>query len=68
MDLRTVAGNGIQPSVLREAGAADCDMLIACAAQDEANLVACKVAKTLFNVPPRLRAFARRSSSRARSR
>ncbi|MBC7993593.1 MAG: Trk system potassium transporter TrkA [Rhizobacter sp.] len=51
LDLRTVVGNGIQPSVLREAGAPDCDMLIACAAQDEANLVVCKVAKAVFNVP-----------------
>lgn len=51
LDLRTVVGNGIQPSVLQEAGAADCDMLIACAAQDESNLVVCKVAKAVFNVP-----------------
>jgi trk system potassium uptake protein TrkA len=51
LDLRTVVGNGIQPSVLQEAGAPDCDMLIACAALDEANLVVCKVAKSVFNVP-----------------
>ena len=51
LDLRTVAGNGIQPSVLKEAGAEDTDMLIACAPNDETNLVACKVAKELFNVP-----------------
>jgi trk system potassium uptake protein len=51
LDLRGVAGNGIQPSVLREAGIQDADMLIACAPQDETNLVACKVAHDLFNVP-----------------
>ena len=51
MDLRGVVGNGIQPSVLKDAGAQDTDMLIACAPQDETNLVACKVAKDLFNVP-----------------
>ena len=51
LDLRTVTGNGIQPSVLRDAGADDADMLIACAAQDETNLVVCKVAHDLFNVP-----------------
>ena len=39
LDLRGVAGNGIQPSVLEEAGAKDCDMLIACAPLDETNLV-----------------------------
>jgi trk system potassium uptake protein len=50
-DLRGVVGNGIQPSVLREAGAQDADMLIACAASDESNLVVCKVAHDVFNVP-----------------
>lgn len=51
LDLRGVVGNGIQPSVLQEAGARDADMLIACAAADEANLVVCKVAHDVFNVP-----------------
>jgi trk system potassium uptake protein TrkA len=50
-DLRGVVGNGIQPSVLREAGAQDADMVIACAAADESNLVVCKVAHDVFNVP-----------------
>ena len=51
MDLRGVIGNGIQPSVLKEAGIEDADMLIACAPQDETNLVACKVAKDVYGVP-----------------
>jgi trk system potassium uptake protein TrkA len=51
LDLRGVVGNGIQPSVLEEAGARDADMVIACAAADEANLVVCKVAHDVFNVP-----------------
>lgn len=51
MDLRGVAGNGIQPSVLREAGIEDADMFISCAPADETNLVACKVAHDVFNVP-----------------
>ncbi len=51
LDLRGVVGNGIQPSVLEEAGVQDTDMLISCAPSDETNLVACKVAKDLFNVP-----------------
>ncbi|MFY9514354.1 MAG: Trk system potassium transporter TrkA [Rubrivivax sp.] len=51
LDLRGVVGNGIQPSVLEEAGIADADMLISCAPQDETNLVACKVAHDRFNVP-----------------
>ncbi|WP_088281137.1 Trk system potassium transporter TrkA [Ideonella sp. A 288] len=51
LDLRGVAGNGIQPSVLEAAGARDADMLIACAPADETNLVVCKVAHDLFNIP-----------------
>ena len=50
-DLRGVVGNGIDPSVLAEAGANDTDLLIACAAQDETNLVCCKVAQVMFNIP-----------------
>jgi len=53
-DLRGVVGNGIEPAVLAEAGARDTDLLIACAAQDETNLVCCKVAQMLFNVPTRI--------------
>jgi trk system potassium uptake protein len=51
LDLRGVVGNGIQPSVLGDAGIADADMFIACAPMDETNLAACKVAHDLFSVP-----------------
>ena len=54
MDLRGVVGNGIQPSVLREAGAEDADMLIACAPLDETNLVACKIAHDVFRIQTRV--------------
>ena len=54
LDLRGVVGNGIQPSVLRDAGAEDADMLIACAPMDETNLVACKVAQEVFRIPTRI--------------
>jgi trk system potassium uptake protein TrkA len=50
LDLRGVAGNAIQPSVLHDAGAQDCDLLIACAPLDETNLSVCKLAHDLFNV------------------
>ena len=54
LDLRGVVGSGMDPKVLAEAGARDTDLLIACAAQDETNLVCCKVAQMLFNVPTRM--------------
>lgn len=50
LDLRGVTGNAIQPSVLREASAEDCDLLIACAPMDETNLAVCKIAHDLFNI------------------
>jgi trk system potassium uptake protein TrkA len=54
MDLRGVVGNGIQPSVLRDAGAEDADMLIACTPLDETNLVACKIAHDQFRIQTRI--------------
>jgi trk system potassium uptake protein TrkA len=53
-DLRGLVGNATLPSVLREAGAPDADMLIAVTASDETNLVACKIAADLYNVPTRI--------------
>lgn len=53
-DLRVVQGDGIQVSVLESAGADDTDLFIACAASDAANLVACKIAREVFNVPRRI--------------
>jgi len=54
LDLSTIAGNGTHPPVLEQAGAPDADMLIATAARDETNLVACQIAARLFNVPMRI--------------
>jgi len=50
LDLRGVAGDGVQPSVQRRAGAADADLFIACASMDETNLAACKVARNVFGI------------------
>jgi len=54
LDLRTVVGNAASPSVLRDAGAADADMIIAVTQSDQTNLVACKLAHSVFNVPTRI--------------
>ena len=53
-DLRTVTGNAILPSTLRDAGLADADLLIALTQSDQTNLVACKLAQSVFNVPTRI--------------
>jgi trk system potassium uptake protein TrkA len=53
-DLRTVRGHAAHPSILKQAGAEDADMLVAVTQNDETNLVACRIASTLFNVPTRI--------------
>ena len=47
LDVMAVSGNGSAVSVLREAGASESDLLIACTAQDELNLMCCMFAKKL---------------------
>lgn len=54
LDLRTIVGNASHPSVLTQAGADDADILLAVTGSDEINLVACKLAKSLFNTPTRI--------------
>ena len=50
-DIKTIHGNASSPSVLNQAEVNDCDILIATTASDEVNLVACHLAKKMFNVP-----------------
>ncbi|GBG03197.1 potassium transporter inner membrane associated protein [Azospira sp. I13] len=54
LDLRTICGNAALPSVLADAGLDDADLLIAVTQSDQTNLVACKIAKSRFNVPTRI--------------
>jgi trk system potassium uptake protein len=54
LDLRTVTGSASHPSVLIEAGIEDADLLVAVTQSDEINLVACRLAARLFNVPRRI--------------
>src|SRR3954470_20626735 len=54
LDLRTLMGSASHPSVLKDAGIEDADMVIAVTQDDETNLVACKLAQQLFNVPTRI--------------
>jgi trk system potassium uptake protein TrkA len=53
-DLRTLQGNAGHPSVLIEAGVQDCELLIAVTEVDEVNMLACRIAHVLFNVPNRI--------------
>ncbi len=53
-DIRTIQGKGSYPTVLRQAGGEDCDMLIAVTNSDEVNMIACQIAFTLFRTPTKI--------------
>lgn len=54
LDIRTVAGNATYPPILRRAGAEDADMIIAVTNSDEANMIACQVAASVFRTPTKI--------------
>lgn len=54
LDIRTVHGFASYPEVLRRAGADDAEMVIAVTDSDETNMLACKVAYTLFQTPTKI--------------
>jgi trk system potassium uptake protein len=50
-DFRAIAGFASHPDVLERAGARDADMIVAVTYSDEVNMIACKLAHALFDVP-----------------
>lgn len=54
MDVQTILGEATHPSNLRRAGAANADILIAATLSDEANMLACQVAHSLFKVTTKM--------------
>lgn len=54
LDLKTITGNASHPQTLQQAGAESADLLLAVTQSDEINLVACKLAATLFNTPTKI--------------
>ena len=54
LDIRTVQGRASFPNVLRRAGADDADMIIAVTNSDETNMLACKIADTLFQTQTKI--------------
>ncbi len=57
IDVGTVAGKPSHPDVLEKAGGHDADMLIAVTDSDEINMVACRVAYSLFQTPIKICRF-----------
>ena len=54
LDVQGVAGFASHPDVLDRAGARDADMIIAVTESDEINMVACRVAYSLFKTPKKI--------------
>ncbi|MDC0597213.1 Trk system potassium transporter TrkA [Candidatus Pseudothioglobus singularis] len=54
LDIKTVIGYGAYPSVLEKAGIKSMDVVIAVMNSDERNMVACRMAHTLYNVKKKI--------------
>lgn len=54
LDIQPVLGFASHPEVLDKAGAKEADLIIAVTSSDEVNMIACEVAKNLFNVPMKI--------------
>lgn len=53
-DFRAIAGFASHPDVLERAGARNADMIVAVTYSDEVNMIACKIAHALFDVPVKI--------------
>ena len=54
VDLKSIIGSASNPSILKNAGAEEADMIIAVTLQDEINMVACQMAHTFFKIPRKI--------------
>ncbi|WP_119165482.1 Trk system potassium transporter TrkA [Algihabitans albus] len=54
LDVSGLVGFASHPEVLKQAGAADADMVIAVTYADEVNMVACQICHSLFEVPTKI--------------
>ena len=50
----TIQGNACDRDILDQAGANDCDMIVAVTSSDETNFVVCRLATELFGVPDKI--------------
>ncbi len=53
-DILPIFGKPSHPDILEKAGAKDCDMILAVTEVDEANMVICQLAYSLFNIPKKI--------------
>jgi len=54
LDVKVISGLPSLPSVLLDAGAKDCEILIAVTKSDETNMIACQIGHSLFEIPKKI--------------
>tara|TARA_B100000575_G_scaffold270332_1_gene250752 strand:- start:598 stop:1962 length:1365 start_codon:yes stop_codon:yes gene_type:complete len=54
LDVKTINGVPSLPTVLMDAGAKDCEILIAVTKSDETNMVTCQIGHSLFKIPKKI--------------
>ena len=54
LDVKVISGQPSLPSVLLNAGANDCEILIAVTKSDETNMIACQIGHSLFDIPKKI--------------
>ena len=54
LDVKTINGVPSLPSTLLNAGAKDCDILIAVTKSDETNMICCQIGHSLFQIPKKI--------------
>ena len=54
LDIQTIEGHSSYPAILEKAGASQADVFLAVTGSDETNIVACGVARSVFNIPTRI--------------
>ena len=54
LDVNTVSGPPSDPNTLNNAGANECDLIIAVTEHDEINMVACQIGHSLFGIPKKI--------------
>ncbi len=54
LDVKIIKGSPSLPTVLKDAEADDCEILIAVTKSDETNMVTCQIGHSLFNIPKKI--------------
>lgn len=54
LDVRPIVGHAASPDILKKAGAENADLIVSVTGSDEVNIVACQIAKDVFNIKTKI--------------